>query len=223
MTRDSIMAHAQIVHASTAPITSFSDGIVAAFHPDYVVPEMAADLRKHLATVPFTRVTYPKYGTVRRTPRMTYCYGQFNKEPVARYRGKDFATEPLPEWLDTLRQSVETTTGREFNAVILNYYPDGDNYIGWHQDDESFLGHKVVASISLGQSRDFLFKAAVGSPVHRITLTDRSLFVIDQGLWHSLPKRARVTQPRYNITFRNVNSSQGVGNYYYYNRGVPLN
>jgi alkylated DNA repair dioxygenase AlkB len=217
------MARNQIVHDSTTLIPAFDDGIVASYHPDYLVPDIAEDLQKHLATIPFTRVSYPKYGTVRRTPRMTYCYGQFNSEPIARYRGKDFTTEPLPVWLDTLRHSVETTTGRQFNAVILNYYPDGDNYIGWHQDDETFLGHKVVASISLGQSRDFLFKAAVGSPVHRITLMDRSLFLIDQGLWHSLPKRVHVEQPRYNITFRNVNSTTGVGNYYYYNRGTPLN
>jgi alkylated DNA repair dioxygenase AlkB len=217
------MARQQVVHSSDNVITTFGDGITAAFYPNFLGSELSTDLYKALQEVPFTRVAYPKYGTVRRTPRMTYCYGQHAGEPVARYRGKDFATEPVPLWLQPLQTAIEAATQRTYNAVILNYYPDGDNYINWHQDDETFLGHQMVASVSLGQSRDFLFKATKTAPVHRITLTPGSLFVIDQGLWHALPKRARVTQPRYNITFRNVATSTGVGNYYYYNRGVSLN
>jgi alkylated DNA repair dioxygenase AlkB len=211
-----------IVHDNSTVIKQFGDGIAGQYHPNFLSEELCNNLRQHLDSLPFSQVSYKKFGQIRNTPRLTYCYGQLNDEPVARYRGVSFKTEPIPVWLQDVLSHIQKSTGYTYNAVILNKYVDGNRYINWHQDDESFLGHKVVASISIGQSRDFQFKATENSPVHQITLLDRSLFLIDEGLWHCLPKRARITGVRYNITFRNVNSSLGIGNYYYYNRGLSF-
>jgi alkylated DNA repair dioxygenase AlkB len=48
-----------------------------------------------------------------------------------------------------------------FDYVLINYYANGNNYIGYHSDDERDLkSNGVIASLSLGASRDFCFKLA---------------------------------------------------------------
>ena len=210
---------ARITHHNDSIITDFGDGIQAYYSNEFITSDGMELLPHLLMQVPFTRVKYNKFGQVRVTPRFTWCYGQFNGEKTARYRGKNFETEVIPDWLNQLRENIEEITGRKFNAVLLNRYVNGTDYINWHKDDESFLDHKMVASISLGEERDFQFKATERGRVHQITLKSGSLFIFDEGLYHSLPKRKRINNVRYNITFRCVNSNNGIGNYYYYNRG----
>lgn len=65
---------------------------------------------------------------------------------------------------------METATGFQYNAIILNNYISEGEYISWHTDDERyikysllsnlilfirFLQHTTVASISLGAARTF--------------------------------------------------------------------
>lgn len=203
---------ARINHSGEVDSNDFGPDVNALYLANFVDDSKLMD---YLQTVPFQRVSYPKYGKVRNTPRLTFCYGGHG---IVSYRGKRFRTEPIPPVLDALRARIESLLDVSFNAVILNLYQDGSDYINWHQDDEQFLEHKTIASISLGASRDFQFKSAEGNSVHQISLTSGSLFVIDNGLLHCLPKRAKAGL-RYNITFRQVNSALGYGNYYYYNRG----
>ena len=46
-----------------------------------------------------------------------------------------------------------------FNSCLLNYYPSGSEGMGYHADDEKELGHQpIIASLSLGATRKFVFK-----------------------------------------------------------------
>lgn len=210
---------AQINHDNSDFIIDFGDDINAMFIPDFICEDDLVKYFDNLSKVPFCRVTYQKYGKTRSTPRSTYCYGQYNGLTSARYRGKEFPTETIPEWLESLKKEVEMVTLCDYNAVLINKYENGADYICWHQDDESFLEHKTVASISIGCERDFMFKAVEKGQVHKIKLSNGSLFVLNDGLWHHIPKRANAKSIRYNITFRKVKDNNGIGNYYYYNRG----
>lgn len=210
---------AKTIYNNEQECTDFGEGISGAYHPTYLDKNRQSELINHLKDVPFTRVSYPKFGKIRSTPRLTFCYGQFDAQPTASYKGKSFTTEPLPQWLDELRLSLESFTSHSFNACILNKYLDGTDNIAWHQDDESFLEHHMVASLTLGCERDFQFRADMKAPINELTLISGSLFLIYSGLLHCVPKRAGVSNIRYNITFRCVKSNLGIGNYYYYNRG----
>lgn len=50
---------------------------------------------------------------------------------------------------------VEEKTGFKYNAIILNNYINEGEYISWHTDDERFLQHTTVASLSFGATRTF--------------------------------------------------------------------
>lgn len=43
--------------------------------------------------------------------------------------------------------------------MLLNRYKAGDDYVGWHADDEKLYGPTPeIASVSFGCERDFLLK-----------------------------------------------------------------
>lgn len=49
--------------------------------------------------------------------------------------------------------------GSRFNSLLLNRYKGGDDYVGWHADDEKLYGPTPeIASLSFGCEREFLLK-----------------------------------------------------------------
>lgn len=106
--------------------------------------------------------------------------------------------------------------------ITIGKYNDGEDNIGFHTDDETFLEHHFCANVTLGAPRDFQFKIvkADGSKqTHEIKLENRSVFFFF-GLEHALPKRARAKGVRYSISFRNMKNNIGIGNSFYYCRGL---
>ena len=191
------------------------DGILNAKYCTDFVRE-PVEIKNHLRDIPWTRVEYPMYAKTRTTPRLTWCYGRLTNE-IVRYRGKNFMTEPLPDWLVNLRDQIAEKTGFYANATILNFYTHGSEHINWHADDEKFLEEKTVASISLCGERVFSMR----NDAHRvdITLRDGSLLMMYDATEHCL-EAEKVARGRFNITFRKLNSEKGMGNYYYNNRGL---
>ncbi|WP_228448188.1 alpha-ketoglutarate-dependent dioxygenase AlkB [Chryseobacterium sp. CH25] len=46
-----------------------------------------------------------------------------------------------------------------FNGVLVNLYRNNNSTVAWHRDKESKYGKRpVIASVSLGQTRNFDFK-----------------------------------------------------------------
>ena len=59
---------------------------------------------------------------------------------------------PWTDLLLDIRKRVETVTGESFNSVLLNYYRDNRDSMGFHSDFEPELGDRpVIASVSLGE------------------------------------------------------------------------
>lgn len=158
-----------------------------------------------------TRWTQPvvKMGNrIVNSPRLAAWHG----DPEAVYTYSGLRNSPA-DWnpaLIELRDRLETVTAIRFNSVLLNYYRDGNDSMGWHRDNEPELGkNPVVASVSLGTTRRFLMK--------HIRLDDQKMeFHLAQGSallmvgetqhnWkHSVPKTRAIMQPRINLTFRVV-------------------
>jgi len=149
-------------------------------------------------------------------PRLEAWYGAHDY----RFNGGTFLARPLPPVLLALKIRLECylrpgpgfTQG--FSGCLVNVYRNGQDSVAWHSDDEPDMGDPVVASISLGATRDFLFRAinpidALASALipnrGKIALEHGSLLVMGrgvQGLYqHSLPKRANAGR-RINLTFR---------------------
>ena len=117
-----------------------------------------------------------------------------------------------PELLD-LKHRVEAISGETFNSCLLNLYHSGDEGMAWHSDSETQLEHNgAIASVSLGAERDFQLcpKNSSSRAVKvRLKLRNGSLLVMGEGMqnnWlHQVPKAKTISNPRVNLTFRNIN------------------
>jgi alkylated DNA repair dioxygenase AlkB len=116
---------------------------------------------------------------------------------------------PFTKELFALKALAESISGESFNACLLNLYQDGSEGMGWHSDDEkSIIPNSAIASISLGCKRKFVFRHKKTRETIPVELENGSLLVMKgstQVHWqHALPKLKRVTEPRINLTFRNM-------------------
>ena len=148
------------------------------------------------------------YGKEILFPRLTAWYGDEN----AKYKYSGIVNMPL-YWNDELshvKQKVEEKTNTKFNSVLLNYYRNGNDSMGWHSDDENELGiNPAIASVTFGASRKFQFKhKSIKNSIQNILLSNGSLLLM-QGLtqhnWlHQVPKTKIIVGERINLTFRNI-------------------
>lgn len=127
---------------------------------------------------------------------------------------------PWTPFLRNIRDNVTEVTGYDFNFVLINRYKDGKDYMGEHRDDEKDLVHGYpIASLSLGQPRDFVFRHADSrgknatlkiEPV-KLELQHGSLLMMKHPTntfwYHSLPQRKKLTNVRINMTFRKMVTS----------------
>ena len=117
-----------------------------------------------------------------------------------------------PGWtkqLLAIKNELNTLLGINYNSVLINLYRNGNDYMGFHSDDEKELGlNPFITSISLGASRDFVFKHKKTKEKISLKLENGDLIIMKgetQSFWnHAIPKRAKVSEPRLNLTFRNI-------------------
>jgi alkylated DNA repair dioxygenase AlkB len=123
------------------------------------------------------------------------------------YSSSEKQALPWTSELIALKKLVEEQTGEVFNSCLLNLYHNGNEGMGWHQDNEKELGkNPVIASLSLGAVRKFSFKHIESKQSISVLLESGSLLLMKgetQDKWlHSLPKSKKVLKPRINLTFR---------------------
>ena len=166
-------------------------------------------LRQLIAEIPWRQEHIVVWGKMYSQPRLVAWYG----DASSKYTYSGITLNPMP-WTDLLldiRSRVETATRAEFNSVLLNYYRDNRDSMGFHSDDEAELGDKpVIASLSLGEERTLILKHRrnkLARPV-RLTLESGSLLLMKgetQRYWkHGIAKETRRCGPRINLTFRRI-------------------
>lgn len=138
-------------------------------------------------------------------PRLTAYYADDGVKYA--YSGALHDSLPWPSYL----LAVKNKLGKEwvFNSLLLNYYRDGKDSIGWYADDEKELGENpIIASISLGAERPFKIRHNKSREQKEYLLKHGSLLVMSgtmQHHWqHSVAKTAKPIGPRINLTFRNI-------------------
>lgn len=180
------------------------------FAPNFTLPTPAEDLLQTLITVtPWRAETITVWGKTHPQPRLIAWYG----DPDQSYSYSGINLEPLP-WTSTLlgiRGAVQNVAKEHFNSVLLNYYRDHRDSMGFHSDDERELGPTpTIASVSLGATRTFVFKHKTRIDLRpvRIELPSGCLVIMKgetQQFWkHGIDKQAKPCGPRINLTFRRI-------------------
>jgi len=170
-------------------------------------------VRGDLSPIDFKNIKWKQdsiklYGNVIRLPRLTSWYGDRGK--CYTYSG---ITSVPNEWntgLLYLKGEIEKWAGVNFNSVLLNWYRNGDDHMGWHSDDERELGENpVIASANFGETRDFVVRRKDDKTKKIVFPLAHGTLLIMQGelqhYWeHSVPKRKRANGSRFNLTFRSI-------------------
>lgn len=155
----------------------------------------------------------------------------FGDEGVSyKFSGTTVPARPWPDFIIPLKEELEDYVNDfivdickekkishpkkkyKLSFVLVNFYRNGGDYIGWHSDDEKDLKEteigSIIISISLGITRPFIFKERTKyNPKKKIiNLNDGDLLIMfgdtNKKYMHSVPKRKRIKEPRWNLTFR---------------------
>ncbi|WP_036164314.1 alpha-ketoglutarate-dependent dioxygenase AlkB family protein [Noviluteimonas dokdonensis] len=176
------------------------------FDPDWLEAGPARALFDALRDgLPWERHRITVYGRTLDAPRLSCWIG----DVAYKYSGTLFEPHPWPAALARVRERLEGELHGGFNSVLANLYRDGGDRLGFHRDSEPELGPEpLIASVSLGATRRFRFRARAGDGTLGLDLTHGSLLVMSGGTqrnWlHAVPPTARAVGPRINLTFRRV-------------------
>ena len=108
-----------------------------------------------------------------------------------------------PEWLE-IKAEVAVEGNVVYDSVLLNFYRDGLDSMGWHQDDEKELGlNPIIGSVSFGATRKFRFKHAGMKKLNVEIELENGSFLLMKGetqhhWYHCIPKTRRPVGPRIN-------------------------
>ena len=130
------------------------------------------------------------------------------------YSGHVRQTIPWTNTILSIKQHIEQRLSdigieADFNSCLLNYYPSGHDGMGYHADDEPELGAQpLIASLSLGTTRKFVFKHKKTQDKVALYLESGQLIVMrgdTQTFWkHSITKTTTVADGRISLTFRHM-------------------
>ncbi|MDQ8141513.1 alpha-ketoglutarate-dependent dioxygenase AlkB [Chryseobacterium sp. CFS15] len=164
-----------------------------------------------LENTPWEQRTQKMYDKTVLTPRLTAWYGDDNKSYQTADNNSSKTNPWAPELL-SLKERIENEFGYRFNGVLLNLYRDNNDSVAWHRDKESRYGKRpVIASISLGQTRNFDFrKKDHHQSKYSLPLPHGSLLIMKGDLqenWeHRIAKSVIPMKERINLTFRLINN-----------------
>ena len=147
------------------------------------------------------------FGKTHQIPRLQAWYA--DNEIEYTYSGKKLQRHNWNNLLLEIKEKIENITSFKFNSVLANLYRDENDSMGLHSDDEKELGkNPVIASLSLGESREIYFKHKNKKLNLIIPQVSGQLIVMHgktQEYWkHEIKKTKKIKKPRINLTFRNI-------------------
>ena len=165
-----------------------------------------------LTTLPWQSDIVTLFGKTHVTTRQIVWMG--DSDASYQYSGH---TRQAIAWTDSVfhvkhhieEQLLKIGIHANFNSCLLNYYPSGDEGMGYHADDEKELGNQpIIASLSLGATRKFFFKHKKTQDKVELYLESGQLIVMHgdtQEYWkHTITKTKTVNEGRISLTFRQM-------------------
>jgi alkylated DNA repair dioxygenase AlkB len=195
--------------SNTLKAIPITDGALS-YLEQLTLPKPTSEILSELIDgTPWRADSIKVWGKVYMQPRLMAWYGDTGKSYM--YSGRLYAPNPWTPLLLAVKDCVEQACNHTFNSVLLNYYRDGHDSMGFHSDNEPELGgNPVIASLSLGDTRVFVLKHKSNKALKpvRIKLNDGSLLLMAGGLqtfWqHGIPKETKHCNARVNLTFRSI-------------------
>jgi len=206
---------------------SLDDGLYLYYDPDFINKDKSIEyfnLLNNSLVFESDEVSQIKiYGKTIKVPRKIVAFG--NTGITYDFSGSSI---PVNDWnnqtdpkqqlvckiLKEIRDMVSTKTGVLYNYVLINKYKDGNDYIGFHSDDEKSIRQDFgIVGISFGAQRDIVFKPnkfIPSGPFKTLDLTLENGSLIEMKyptnlFWkHSIPKRTKIKTPRISLTFRKI-------------------
>jgi len=130
-------------------------------------------------------------------------------------RGNEMKAEPVPFSLHSLLMEINNMKKEKygelacpFNAILVNRYNNGNDYIAAHSDSGVYNKKCGVWSLSCGGTRTFVIRNKnTKSVVAKLTLTNGLLCEMGgqrfQDIYtHEVPRESKNNEPRISFTFR---------------------
>jgi len=160
-----------------------------------------------IAGLPWESMKIKMFGKEVLIPRLQCWVGDEGCEYS--YSGKKLNRQPWTPELLMIKEKISQHANLNFNSVLVNFYRDGQDSMGWHADDEPELGkNPTIAALSFGGERDLVFRNILSKETLSIPQLHGALIIIDgqtQQYWqHAIKKTKKVISPRINLTFRNI-------------------
>jgi alkylated DNA repair dioxygenase AlkB len=170
--------------------------------PDFLPREVATQLMEQcIDSLDWHEETFSLYGRTLLVPRLVSWAG--DKGLDYRYAARSHVASGWPCWLDDVRKSVSSASGQPINHTLLNRYRHGQDYMGWHRDDERGVCGPVLV-LSLGARRRLRWRERPGSPVNEVMLPPGSLLTLDGRWQHTLIRDRSCEEERIFLTFRHL-------------------
>lgn len=184
------------------------DGMVNYF-PEFLNKEEARILFLYLKNqIAWQQRSIKLFGRNIKQPRLIFFAAE--QKLYYRYSGDILIAAIWDERIKMLSQKLTELTDSKFNSVLLNYYRNGLDSMGWHADNEPELGQcPTIASVTLGDERPFKFRHKDGETIALMPASGSLLMMSGelQSHWkHALPKKNTLFQQmgRINLTFRYI-------------------
>lgn len=185
----------------TKPDVVFVSGFLSREHADALLGRIRSEAE-------FKQNYIQLYGP-KAIPRLEAWYGAWDY-PYS--KGVVLRAAPMPGYLQEVIDRIREAGFGDYNAVLINRYRDGKDYISAHSDDDYGDPEPTIPSLTLGAARPFrLAKIISGSKLDKATtveyLPGHGDLLVMRGRtnaeWqHWVPKTAKPVGERVNLTFR---------------------
>jgi len=179
------------------------------FVPDFLNRGEADTLLERIRSEADLKQNYIQLFGRKPIPRLEAWYGSWDY-PYS--RGITLKAAPMPDYLQAVIDKIKAAGFGDFNAVLINRYRDGHDYISPHSDDDYGDPEPTIPSLTLGAARPFrLAKIISGSKLDKSTTVEYApahgdLLVMKgwtNAEWqHWVLKTAKQIGERINLTFR---------------------
>jgi alkylated DNA repair dioxygenase AlkB len=141
-------------------------------------------------------------------PRLEAWYGDWDY-PYS--KGVILTATPMPAYLKAVIDRIVEAGFGSFDAVLINRYRSGQDYISPHSDDDYGDLEPTIPSLTLGAARPFRLARMVGRKLDKSTMVEylpgHGDLLVMRGRtnveWqHWVPKTAKSVGERINLTFR---------------------
>ena len=145
--------------------------------------------------------TITLFGKTHNVPRFHTTFGI-----DYRFSGKDHKAIPIPSLFNKYLQYFSSKYNCQYNMILVNWYVNGEHYIGMHSDDERQIKNDTpIITLSFGDSRTFKIQHKNSKEMEKYLLNSNEYFVMggtfQKEYKHGIPKEKNKTK-RVSLTFR---------------------